>query len=83
MYEHFLTSIIAATCYALAGYFKKKPKQPFSLQQLVLTISLGLIVGLVQFYMDIEYEIIHGYLVSLGLVALLESAIKLVWRKII
>jgi len=61
-------------------YFKKEPRPPFSKEQFTLTLLLGLVVGLIQFYTVLPFDAIMSYLINLGIVAFLESLIKLAWN---
>ena len=82
MYEQLIYAVLAAISYALTGFFKKQPRPAFSKEQRVLSVILGIIVGLFQFYTGLEYDIVIGYLLNFGFVAILESAIKLIWRRL-
>ena len=82
MYEQILYAILGAISYLGLMYFKKDPRPPFSKEQFTLTLILGVIVGVTQVYTALPFDAIISYLVNFGVVAILESVIKLVWKKL-
>ena len=82
MYEQLIYAVLAATSYAFLFFFKKEPRPPFNKEQILLTVVLGVIIGLVQFYTGLQFDLVMGYLFSFGMVAIFESIIKLVWRRL-
>jgi hypothetical protein len=82
MYGDLIIAIIAAISYSLTGYAKKKPRRRFSQEQFLSTCIIGFLVGLIQFYTKLEYNVVYGYLFSFGFIAVIESGVKLIWRKL-
>ena len=83
MFEQILYAILGAISYLALMYFKKEPRPPFSEEQLALTLLLGIIVGVIQFYTNLSFDAIIQYLVNFGIVGVLESIIKLAWKKLV
>jgi len=77
-----LYAIAAAVIYALAGYFKTQPAETFDKQKFVTTIVIGVLVGVVEVYLNVTFEAAYNLLLSMGLIVVIENVCKIVWRRI-
>ena len=75
-------AITAAVIYALAGYFKSQPAETFDREKFLTTIVIGVIVGIVEVYLNVTFEAAYNLLLSMGLIVVIENVCKILWRRI-
>ncbi len=76
-----LSGIGAGITFGVTSYWKKKD-QEFKWGKLGVTASIGAVAGLVASLFDMPIGMGFDYVVALGLVPIMENAIKIVTRKI-
>jgi len=85
--------LLAAIIWALAGYFKQQKKpdgtyEPFNPQRFFITLCVGIFVGIVAFVgyytrgITWTFQEWYDYFVAAGIIAIVESILKIIWRRI-
>lgn len=71
-----IPSILGAIIYALGGYFKSSTVEDFDRQKFITTILVGAIVGIIQFYLQVDIEAAYAIVLGMGLVSFIENVAK-------
>lgn len=85
-----LSFVIAGIVWALSGFFKiKDPKQDtFDPTQFFTTVVVGGVTGMLAFVIgeiggpSIDFGTIWGYMLAVGVVAFVETWMKVIWRRV-
>jgi len=77
-----LAGVIAGVTYSLTSFVKKKD-QPFDWNKFLTTIVFGVFVGGMGYFLNLPLDVANTYALNIGLVAVSENIVKIVWRKIL
>jgi len=75
-----LVGIGAGVTYSLTSYFKKK-EQEFEWNKFLITVGIGAVSGIGMKLFNLPIETMQEYLITLGIVPVLENVIKIIYRK--
>jgi len=79
-----ITAIIGAIIYSLSGYAKNKTTEQatFDARKFFVTVGIGAAIGFTSYLFALEYDAALQTLVNTGAVAILETWLKTLYRKI-
>jgi len=80
--EAIIAGIGAAVTYGLSGYFKHTNNKPEPLK-IARTVVIGGFVGLACGLFELDIAMTHSYLVAMGIVPVVENALKGIHRRYI
>lgn len=82
MLEQIGSGIAAGITFALSGFFKSKG-EPFDYTRFGATIALGAGIGVIYGIAGIPFDVTMSYATQLGAIAIIENALKAIWRRLI
>ena len=82
MYEQIIYAVVGAVAYGVAGYLKNTPLETFDLQKFASTVIIGLAIGGISVYYNINYDAAAQMALSAGLTAIVENIIKAIFRRV-
>lgn len=79
-----ITAIIGAVIYSLSGYIKNKSTEPttFDPKKFFVTLGIGAAIGATSYLLNLSYDTALQTLINTGAVALLETWLKIAYRKL-
>ena len=82
MYEQILYALLGAVAYGVFGYLKTTPLDTWSWQKFGTTVGIGLMFGVVEVYLKVDYDAAVLIATNAGLVVMVENVIKAIWRRL-
>lgn len=76
----FIVGVLAGITYALSGYLKSSNNEKFDAEKFVRTVIIGAIVGGYAAYKGISMDKAYMFVISTGIVAYIDNALKFISR---
>ncbi len=82
MYEQILYALVGAVIYGVFGYLKTTPLESWDWQKFLSTVAIGIMFGVVEVYLKVDYDAAIIIATNAGLVSIVENIIKAIWRRL-
>lgn len=82
MYEQILYALLGAVAYGVFGYLKTTPLDTWDWKKFSSTVAIGLMLGILEVYLKVDYDAAVLVATNAGLVVMVENVIKAIWRRL-
>ena len=83
MWQQIILGVVGGAAYSLSGLAKKSDRESFDLLKMAPTIAIGLVVGGIAGFTNVDYGIAADTALATGITAFIENIWKGIYRKII
>ena len=83
MWDKILTGLCAGAVYSASAFFKKTTVENFDVVKFLTSVSIGTVAGILTTLLEMDMTTAENFLVTLGIVPLVENGFKILWRKLI
>lgn len=82
MSEYFVYAVLGSCAYAISGYFKnlKKKREKFDFYKFSKTAVIGIAVGIVMEFSNLNQNAALSFLESAGITAMIDNILKGIFR---